>query len=205
MTESEEAALIASLRAKDRTAMADLIRAVGRQLHAWAAQRLSGALAGDVPDAVQEALIAFWRYSAAGKLPDTVQSVGDIMRLLHCFVRRRALDVVQRAEQRLTHAQLDETAVTDTRTAAPDRVAEVHENAELVRALLADLSPEQREATELQLNGLTPKEIADRLGVPISTVSSRLRRARRALGDLLAPRFGEEASADVPPVENKND
>ncbi len=55
-----------------------------------------------------------------------------------------------------------------------------------VRAALATLSPEYRQVIELaDLQSVRYRDIADRLGLPIGTVMSRLFRARRQLEELL--------------------
>jgi len=56
-----------------------------------------------------------------------------------------------------------------------------------VTAALARLAPDYREVVELaDLHGVRYRDIADRLGVPIGTVMSRLFRARRQLEVLLS-------------------
>lgn len=56
----------------------------------------------------------------------------------------------------------------------------------VVAAALADLSPEFRQVIELvDLGGLPYQQTADRIGVPVGTVMSRLHRARRRIRDAI--------------------
>ena len=56
-----------------------------------------------------------------------------------------------------------------------------------MQSALAKLPPDQREALELAYyGGLTQSELAERLGVPLGTVKSRMFSALTKLRDLLA-------------------
>lgn len=67
-----------------------------------------------------------------------------------------------------------------------DAAIERQSDAMSVAAALATLPQEQREVVALVLvEGLSYRETADVLGVPVGTVTSRLARARAALQDLL--------------------
>jgi RNA polymerase sigma-70 factor (ECF subfamily) len=71
----------------------------------------------------------------------------------------------------------------------PDEAVAEKERRERVQAALAALPAEQREAVSLAyLEGLSHSEIAERLGVPLGTVKSRMRIAyqkiRHALENL---------------------
>lgn len=54
-----------------------------------------------------------------------------------------------------------------------------------LRDAIAQLEHELRDIVECFIDGLSYKQIADRLGIPIGTVSSRMSRARKALRGLL--------------------
>ncbi len=70
----------------------------------------------------------------------------------------------------------------------PEARLEEAEEARRVRAALRQLTPVQRAVIELRhFQDMTYEEIAAALGLPLNTVKSHLRRARRALARLLAP------------------
>lgn len=69
------------------------------------------------------------------------------------------------------------------------RAAEARLTLARVRAAMADLPPEQREVLALvALEGLSYREAAAVLGIPIGTVMSRLGRARARLGAMIEER-----------------
>lgn len=84
--------------------------------------------------------------------------------------RTDSLDVVNEAHTLAISSNLQHSAV--------DRIA--------VRTALERLGPEVREALELSyFAGLTMREIAERAGVPLGTVKSRIARGLAALSSLL--------------------
>jgi RNA polymerase sigma factor (sigma-70 family) len=129
-------------------------------------------------DAVQDAVLAVWR-TAASFRPDRAKASTWLLTLVH----RRAVDLVRREERRRADpiAEGFDPAGPETR-----------EERRRVQAALAQLGPEQREALELAYYaGLSQSEIAERLGVPLGTVKSRmfagLGRLRDILGHDVAP------------------
>lgn len=66
---------------------------------------------------------------------------------------------------------------------------------------LSRLPPDQQLViTHVCLDGLSYKDAAEALDIPIGTVMSRLARARRALGDALAPPCGAAADVSERPI-----
>ena len=105
------------------------------------------------------------------------------------MTRSRAIDRLRAgATQRERSAPLDEAAdVLDT-APGPEHAATEGERRSLVRAALARLSAEQREAVELAyFRGMSHTEIASHVGVPLGTVKTRIRlgmdRLRVSLGE----------------------
>ena len=81
-----------------------------------------------------------------------------------------------------------------TPSSGPDRALERSQQASDVRRAIELLPDEFREAVVLrEIEGLSYKEVAAVVGVPIGTVMSRLSRARERLKELLAE-YGGEAS-----------
>ena len=118
-------------------------------------------------DAVQEAFLAVWR-AAEGYRRERAKPSTWVLTLVH----RRAVDLVRREDRRRADAIRDE----------PEEVATaVHEEADLrdrraaVQAALRQLPDDQREALELAYyGGYTQSELAERLGVPLGTIKSRM-------------------------------
>jgi RNA polymerase sigma-70 factor, ECF subfamily len=98
-------------------------------------------------------------------------------------VHRRAVDVVRREERRRADVLDEEPGASGDAT---DETAEVREQRRAVQAALAQLPPDQRQALELAYyGGLSQSELAERLGVPIGTIKSRMFAALARLRDLL--------------------
>ncbi len=101
---------------------------------------------------------------------------------LHRIVANRALDIL-RTERRLSDEELPDT---------PD-IAPVHATGD--RSLLtvvAELPLERRVVVVLRYGvGMTPKQIAETLDLPVGTVNSRLARALEQLRDSLEVEHGE--------------
>lgn len=168
MREPSDRDLVRRARRGDREAAADLFRRYWRD--AWrAAFAITGrrALADDVAaDGFERAFAALDRF-------DEHRPFGP---WLHRIVANRALDVL-RAERRLADEELPDT---------PD-VAPLHEGGD--RSLLAvvgDLPLERRIVVVLRYGvGMTPKQIAETLDLPVGTVNSRLSRALEQLRESL--------------------
>jgi RNA polymerase sigma factor (sigma-70 family) len=129
-------------------------------------------------DAVQDAFLAAWR-TAASFDPRR----GTAQTWLLTLVHRRAVDVVRREQRRRTDP-LDDAPVASGESTEEE--ASVREQRREVQAALAQLPPDQREALELAYyGGLTQSELAERLGIPIGTVKSRMFAALSKLRELL--------------------
>ncbi len=132
-------------------------------------------------DAVQEAFLGAWRRAASFD-PERGTASTWLLTLVH----RRAVDVVRR-EQRRRAEPLDDAPVAAG--SSTDEDAWVRDRRRAVQAALQRLAPDQRQALELAYyGGLTQSELAERLGVPLGTVKSRMFAALSRLRDLL----GEE-------------
>jgi RNA polymerase sigma-70 factor (ECF subfamily) len=130
-------------------------------------------------DAVQDAFLSAWRTAASFD-----PSRGNASTWLLTLVHRRAVDLVRREERRRTDV-LDETAPVAAGDST-DEAAELRAQRRAVQAALAQLPPDQREALELAYyGGLSQSQLAERLGIPVGTVKSRMFAALRTLRDLL--------------------
>lgn len=100
--------------------------------------------------------------------------------LLLAIARRRAIDHLRRRR----HVVVDVESLRDLVGANGDDLLERLAWTSEVRAALATLSPDQRECLELAyVEGLSQREVAERLGVPLGTVKARTARALRRLAE----------------------
>jgi RNA polymerase sigma-70 factor (ECF subfamily) len=162
--EPSDRELVRKARRGDREAAAVLFRRYWRD--AWgAAYAITGrrSLADDVAsDGFERAFAALGRF-------DDRRPFGP---WLHRIVANRALDVL-RAERRLSDEELPDLPDCATSHEVGDRS---------LLAAVAGLSLERRVVVILRYGvGMTPKQIADALDLPVGTVNSRLARALEQL------------------------
>jgi RNA polymerase sigma-70 factor (ECF subfamily) len=118
-------------------------------------------------DAVQEAFLTVWR-SAEAYRRERAKAATWVLTLVH----RRAVDLVRR-EDRRRGDPLEEAPEADGPTV--DEEADLRDRRTAVQAALAQLPPDQRQALELAYyGGYTQSELAERLGVPLGTIKSRM-------------------------------
>jgi RNA polymerase sigma-70 factor (ECF subfamily) len=140
-------------------------------------------------DAVQEAFITVWR--TAGTY---IRERGKPRTWLLTLVHRRAVDLVRREQRRRVPVTADEPSPA---TPAAEDEATLRDRRRAVQAALTQLPADQREALELAYyGGLTQTELAERLGVPLGTVKSRMFAGLRRLRDLLGE-AGLEAEPEL--------
>jgi RNA polymerase sigma-70 factor (ECF subfamily) len=97
-------------------------------------------------------------------------------------VRNRAINACQRREARADQVGLEGAPSLADGGQGPEAAADRREEAALLSEALLDLSPEQREVVLLRsYEGLPWKQVADLLGVPLPTASTRYRAALQQL------------------------
>jgi len=152
----------------------------------WRSLRRFGVPERDVPDAAQQVFLIFFQHAAeidAGKEPAYLATVA-------VKVAANARRKLQRSrEEALGEAEL----LTFPAEHTPEElVGEKQLREELDRGLMT-LSFEQRTVFVLyELEGFTLPQIAEALGTPLGTATSRLRRARAHFEAWVAGRVGEQ-------------
>jgi RNA polymerase sigma-70 factor, ECF subfamily len=169
--------LIAAVAGGDEQALAALYDRFGGVAYGVAFRILRDASLAQ--DAVQDAFIGVWRTAATYD-----PSRGTASTWLLTLVHRRAVDVVRREDRRRAEPLDDAPVASGDST---EETAELREQRRVVQAALAQLPGEQRQALELAYyGGLSQSELAERLGVPLGTVKSRMFSALGKLRELLA-------------------
>jgi RNA polymerase sigma factor (sigma-70 family) len=174
----DDAALVERIAQGDQQAVAILHGRYARQAYGLAVRvTVDPSLA---EDAVQEAFTAVWRQ--AGRYH---RSRGAASSWLMSLVHNKAVDVVRRESSRRRPIAPEQLEAPPVRT--PEQEALANEEGAVARRALGRLPAEQRELlTLLYLDGLTQREVADRLQVPLGTVKSRTHAAMRSLRRALA-------------------
>jgi RNA polymerase sigma-70 factor (ECF subfamily) len=173
-------ALVALVARGDETALGELYDRVGRMAYGLAMRVLRDD--GLAEDAVQEGFLAVWR-NAAGFRAERAKASTWILTLVH----RRAVDIVRREDRRRASPLPDSAAaVLKDPGAEPDEAAWLRFERERVQVALGRLPDVQREAIELAYyGGFSQSELAERLGVPLGTIKSRMFAGLARLRELL--------------------
>ena len=178
-------ALVALVARGDEDALGELYDRTGRIAYGLALRVLRDERHAE--DAVQEAFLGVWR-GAAGFRPERGRASTWILTLVH----RRAVDAVRREQRR----QAEPLAEEASRAEAPERTDEaawLRFERERVQAALTKLPDAQREALELSYyGGFSQSELAERLGVPLGTIKSRMFAGLTRLRELLDDSIEEE-------------
>ncbi len=138
----------------------------GEALRAFVLTRVRNAAAAE--DICQETFLA----ALARGVP---LAPGEASRWLYAIAKNKILRLHRDSRREAPQA-------AETRPDEPTGALEDQEERARVRAAVSALEPELREVIFLRYEGgLDYKQVADRLGVPVSTVQGRLKRARIAL------------------------
>lgn len=161
--------LVEAARNGDREAYADLIRVRGDRLFALTQRILRDVERAE--DALQDALVTAWRDLPGLRDPDRFDA------WLHRLVVRSCLADARRERQRVMDLRVLPIEVPS----ATDEFRDVVDRDQLERGFRR-LSAEQRAILVLRhFEGRDLGEIADTLGIPVGTASSRLHHAHRAM------------------------
>ncbi len=183
-----DADLLRSVAAQDRAAFVALFERYAGRVKGFMIR--SGASAQDADEIAQEVMVAIWRRAGTFD-PDRAAASTWIF----AIARNRRIDLIRRA-RRPEPDPLDPLFQPDEE---PDGLARVTaaERDEAVRACVAALAPEQRAVLVASFyGGLSHGEIAERFGLPLGTVKSRIRlafeRLRGTLGDDLVEGLADD-------------
>jgi RNA polymerase sigma-70 factor, ECF subfamily len=160
----EEAALIARIRAGDESAMGELYDRYSGVVYGVALRVLASTAAAE--DVVQEVFLQLWRNPEAFDAER-----GRMAPWLAVIARNRAIDLLRKRPMEEDIDELPISSGVNLEDEAAQKIA-----ADKVRAVLAQLPPEQRKALEMAyFEGLTHTEIAAKTGEPLGTIKTRIR------------------------------
>jgi RNA polymerase sigma-70 factor (ECF subfamily) len=172
--------LEAVARTADREAFAALFRTFQPRIRAYL-MRL-GADPAQADELVQETMVTVWR--RAGTFDRRQAAVAT---WLFTIARNKRIDALRR--ERRPEFDPNDPALVPGPTPLPDAQLDASQRQDQVRAAIRTL-PEEQAALLRQafVDGLSHRDIADRTGLPLGTVKSRLRLAmghlRKSLRDL---------------------
>lgn len=169
---------------RDRQAFAALFQRYAARLKAFMIR--SGAAPDAADEAVQEAFLAIWRRAETFD-PSRASAAAWIFTI----ARNKRVDLLRRGAR--PEPDANDPSFQPDPPARPEDALSGARRDEIVRRALDDLNEDQRIVVLLSFyEGRAHSEIADRLGIPLGTVKSRLRLAFGRLRAALGPGFGSE-------------
>lgn len=168
-TSEDQARLMSAIASGDSTALADLYDHFERPLYALGIRALGDRQRAE--ELVQDTILKVWRNASgfdAGK--------GELAAWIFTIARRSAVDIIRR--DRRVPVPVD----ASLHDAAEDDDSESAWRAWEIALTLSRLPEKQRQVVELGvIQGYTHVEIAERLGVPLGTIKTRIYAGLRAL------------------------
>ena len=168
---SDELQLVERLRARDQAALNTLYERYSGVVHAVALR-----IIGQPADAEDVVVDSFWQVWQQATSYDATR--GQLRTWIVTIARSRALDRL-RVLRRSPLAEAEEVNVAGREVVAddnPEQAAWLSQKSAIVRAAMAGLPREQRQALELAYyHGLSQSEVAERLGEPLGTIKTRIR------------------------------
>jgi RNA polymerase sigma-70 factor, ECF subfamily len=165
---------------QDRTAYAEIFGYYAPRVKSYL-MRL-GADNAQAEEIAQDVMVTVWRKAS---LFDRRQA--SVSTWIFRVARNRRIDVFRRTKR--PELDPEEQMILPAGVAAPEERVEAAETEARVREAMKDLPPEQLELLKLAFyDGLSHREIADKLDVPLGTVKSRIRLAFAKM----KTRLGEE-------------
>jgi RNA polymerase sigma-70 factor (ECF subfamily) len=145
---------------------------------------------GDVADAEEVTLDVYTQVWKTARNFDPRR--GSVSAWLVMLARSRAIDRLRAASKRRqreeTYAEIPDHPAP---TVSPEEASLLGQQRQRVRAALATLTPEQRQAIEMAFfSGLSHSELAAKLGQPLGTVKTRIRLGMMKLRELLGEPCG---------------
>jgi RNA polymerase sigma-70 factor, ECF subfamily len=181
LTDPPPEQLIARIaHSQDKTAFAALFDAYAPRVKYFLIR--NGASPESAEELAQEALLTVWRkakYFSADR--------GTASAWIFTIARNLRIDETRRDKRAQLYAMVGE--FDDVDPDRPDELVSATEHARRVRSAMKDLPDDQLEVVKWSfVEGAAHGEIAERLGLPLGTVKSRLRlamrRMRKSLEDL---------------------
>ena len=158
--------------------------------HLDAAYNLARWLSGnevDAHDVVQEAYLRAWKFFGTFR-------GGDASAWLLSIVRNTCFTWMEKNRRGISTGLDEEAQGLASPSAGPEEAMQRSDEGQMLRRALEELSIELREVVVLrELEGLSYKEIASALGLPMGTVMSRLSRGRDRLQQCLVGRAEQES------------
>jgi RNA polymerase sigma factor (sigma-70 family) len=163
--------ILAVAQNRDRKAFAELFDFYAPRIEAWLIR--SGVDRTTAEEICQDAMTTLWRKAA---LYDPAKATPATW--LYRVARNRRIDLARRDRVAIIEPGDAAFDVVDENAVGADTAVDARDREEALRTAMALLPPEQLELVRLAFfESLSHSEIADRTGLPLGTVKSRIRLA----------------------------
>ncbi|MEO6699554.1 MAG: sigma-70 family RNA polymerase sigma factor [Paraperlucidibaca sp.] len=164
------AQLIAATAEGDRRAFEDLYQATSPKLYALAISVLRNR--DHAQEVLQEAYINIWRSAATYNI-----SKGSVQTWLNVIVRHRCIDRIRHAPAPTEELSLLDWSNIEASGPSPLQLVQADAEAvDLARCMHGLGAPQQRALSLSFFHGLTHRELAEKLKLPLGSVKSHVRR-----------------------------
>lgn len=173
-------------RGDDVAAPSECIKTYGGLVWYWSRRWLRSR--EDAEDAMQEIFLDIWKsaHRFDGERGPEVTFVAMI-------AKRRIVDRIRRAKRRIVTESIEDLVVTDPRVWRTEFV-QIGIEARQAANVINLLRPERREVLHLSfVAGMSHREISEKMGMPIGSVKTHLRRGLIEVRRLLS---GDQTAAD---------
>lgn len=167
---TQQASILERIDRGDSTAVQECIDTYGDLI--WSLARRYLRADADAEDAVQDIFIDLW--NSAGRFD---RNVATEVAFVATIARRRLIDRVRQRGRRPGMTSLDDEETGDAWQPAVLPQMEEESDVEVVARVLRQMPEEHQQILSLSLyEGYSHSEIAERLGIPLGTVKTRVRR-----------------------------
>lgn len=142
----------------------------------WSLARRLSPNSADAEDAVQEVFVEVWRF--ANRFDPQKASETTFVAML---ARRRLIDRLRKHGRQPVEETIDEGLMS---APSAEHAAEVSSDVTRVAEAMQQMKPEQQQALQLSAwMGMSHADIAEKMGLPLGTVKSHIRRGLLTLRD----------------------
>lgn len=184
---ANEFELVTRAQEGDRNAFSELVRT-----HSQGVLNVVYRMCGNMQiaeDAAQETFIQAWLQLSSYQMKSSLKN------WLYRIAVNTAIDLL-RKDKRVLPGEIEDLYLTDEQP-GPEMIVTGYERTEVVQSAISSLPNASRAVLVLrEYEGLSYKEIADALDIPVGTVMSRLNYARRLLKETLEVQFFSYAEVE---------
>lgn len=191
-TQTMNGQILERIAGGESQAMQECIDTYGNLVWGIARRFFSNSIAAE--DIVQEIFTEIWKKASTFDSSKAGESTFIAM-----IARRRTIDAYRKVTRRPMFEELSEMEVEENPAPSPDQSSKL--DSEYVAGVMSELSDVTRQLIELSVrDGFTHQELAEKMGLPLGTVKTRIRRGLLDLRQKIQSRMVHETSNVAEPL-----